>query len=137
MNSINYHISNSLSELDKISEIIEKVLGQFSIDSQYEFNLRLCLDEILTNTITYGYPDGKHGEIEMEFRFDSPILYLKISDDAVEFNPLTVAEPDLNSVIEERKIGGLGIYFVRKLTKSQHYERKSGKNVLSLEFSVV
>ena len=57
---------------------------------------------------------------------------LAISDDGKPFNPLEVARPDVNAPLEDRKVGGLGIFIVRELTESVAYERRGGRNVLTI-----
>ena len=59
-------------------------------------------------------------------------LLIEIADDGIPFNILTRDEPDLDSGIEERSVGGLGIFFVRRLVQEIRYRREGGRNILTL-----
>ena len=134
MNSIKYKISNTREDLPKIPEIVESASISLAISEQLGFKIQLCLDELLTNTINYGYPDGKIDIITIEFNeFENTVL-LTICDNAIEFNPLSVEEPDISLSLEDREIGGLGIHFVRKFSQSQKYSRINDMNILEIEF---
>jgi anti-sigma regulatory factor (Ser/Thr protein kinase) len=134
MNSIIYKISNTREDLPKIPDIVESASISLGISEELGFKLQLCLDEVLTNTITYGYPDGNTDKIIIEFIHSENTVLLKISDNAIEFNPLSVDEPDISLSLDDREIGGLGIHFVRKFSKSQKYSRINDKNILEIEF---
>jgi anti-sigma regulatory factor (Ser/Thr protein kinase) len=98
-------------------------------------DLDLVLEEILTNIVFYAYPDGE-GDMEIECDVsDSRGLKVAIRDWGSPFNPLDREAPDLSPDISEREVGGLGIFFVRQLTREVHYERKDGANVLTLHFA--
>lgn len=98
-------------------------------------DLDLVMEEILTNIIFYAYPEGE-GDIEIECDvLNSRELKVAIRDWGSPFNPLDREAPDLSPDISEREVGGLGIFFVRQLTREVHYERKDGANVLTLHFS--
>lgn len=92
----------------------------------------LSLDEILTNQINYGFRDGAAHEILVELRLEGDFVRVELRDDGVPFDPLGVAEPDLDAAIEERQLGGLGMHFVRTLVDEASYRRDGGWNVLSL-----
>ena len=64
------------------------------------------------------------------------MFLLEIVDDGIEFDPLKLPEPDLESSVEDRKIGGLGIYFVRKMMHDVKYKRVKEKNILLMKKKV-
>jgi anti-sigma regulatory factor (Ser/Thr protein kinase) len=96
-------------------------------------DINLVLEEIISNIILYGYEDAKLHQIDLELRYDEQEVELRIQDDAKAFNPLDVPDPDLELPIEERPIGGLGIYLTRSLMDELNYTRAQGKNVLTLK----
>jgi serine/threonine-protein kinase RsbW len=124
-------LNSNKSELIKLAEQLENFAEQAGLTHKQLFNLNLCLDELITNTISYGYPDAKDGQIHIEITSEDDILSVVISDDAVEFDPLTKDAPDLYLPLDDRPIGGLGIHFVKQLTDHLSYRRENGKNVLS------
>ena len=94
--------------------------------------LELILEEVLVNIIHYAYPSGD-GEIEIACGpAGEGALRIAVLDEGVPFNPLEKGEPDLNSPIEDRPVGGLGIYLVRHLANEVRYRHEGGKNILAL-----
>jgi anti-sigma regulatory factor (Ser/Thr protein kinase) len=126
-------ITNELSELSHITSELE-ILGEvWGWSSKIIFNVNLVIEELITNIIFYAYRDKDKHKIAIGFDLDNNILRIRIEDDGMEFNPLLSNEPgDLNKSIEERKIGGLGIHFVKKLMDNVEYQRCGEKNVLTL-----
>ncbi|MCX6235727.1 MAG: ATP-binding protein [Bacteroidetes bacterium] len=126
-------ITNELSELSRITSELE-ILGEvWDWSAKIIFNINLVIEELITNIIFYAYRDKDKHKITIGFNLDNNILRIRIEDDGVEFNPLLSNKPDdLNKSIEERKIGGLGIHFVRKLVDNVEYQRYEKKNVLTL-----
>jgi serine/threonine-protein kinase RsbW len=98
-------------------------------------DIELALEELLVNIISHAYPE-KEGPIEMACRFDArERLVFEIADSGVPFNMLAYGDPDTTAEIEERQIGGLGIFFVRQLMDEVHYRRENGRNILTIAAS--
>jgi anti-sigma regulatory factor (Ser/Thr protein kinase) len=94
---------------------------------------QVALDELLSNTVRAGYePGAPAGEIEVGFSVRSSQLEIVITDDARPFNPLERPDPDVAAPLEEKPIGGLGIYLVKKLMDAVEYERVGERNRLRL-----
>jgi len=125
-------IGNKIIDLKILPEFIESIADEVNLDSQMAMNLNLALDEVVTNAVMYAYPKGMNGTIDIECLVGHQRIKFIIKDNGVAFDPTTVKEPDLTSSVEERKIGGLGIYLVRKLMDSVNYERVNGQNILTL-----
>lgn len=86
----------------------------------------LMVDELVTNTITHGYPAGQGvGCIEVKAWLQHPCVVVSLTDDALAFDPLGLPQPDLTLDIEQRQIGGLGVYFVRQLADEIRYSRRA------------
>lgn len=127
-------LRNELRELDTLRLFLEDSAKTFCFDERLQYRLNLICDEIVTNIISYGY--GENAEVDSRIEVilsDGPeCLDIVISDDGIPFNPLHKQEPDLNAGIEERRIGGLGIHFVKTLTSKAVYERQGKRNILRL-----
>jgi anti-sigma regulatory factor (Ser/Thr protein kinase) len=95
-------------------------------------SVQVVLDELLSNTVKAGYPAGGPGTIEATFDVADGRLHLTLVDDGVAFDPLAREDPDLAAPLEERPIGGLGIYLVKQLMDDVSYERRDGWNRLRL-----
>ena len=93
----------------------------------------ICCDEIFTNIASYAYPDGNGSvAVTVEFVFETQSLRIIFSDSGISFDPLEISEPDTSSALSERKIGGLGMFMVKKMMDSVEYCRKDEKNILTL-----
>ncbi len=121
--------------LDHLYEAMEFVIF-FAEEQGFPPNrimeLELSLEEALVNIIRYAYPDG-NGDMEIScIPGGQDQFVVEISDTGIPFDILSAGEPDVTADIEDRKIGGLGIYFIRRLMDDVTYVRKSGKNILRL-----
>ena len=98
-------------------------------------DIEIALEELLVNIIRYAYPE-KEGPIELTCRSDAgDRLVFEITDRGVPFNMLAGGDPDMTATIEERRIGGLGIFLVRKLMDEVHYRREDDRNILTIAAS--
>ncbi|OPY68243.1 MAG: serine-protein kinase RsbW [Syntrophorhabdaceae bacterium PtaU1.Bin034] len=97
------------------------------------FDIELALEEVLVNIINYAY-QGKTGDIELSCKSDNKEWFImEIADTGSPFDVLSVPPPDLTADIDERKIGGLGIFFMKKLVDDVKYRREGERNVLELK----
>jgi len=95
-------------------------------------SLELALEEVLVNVFKYAYPGGQ-GEATVVCRSENAgTLFIRIEDAGVPFNMLEAKAPDINAGIDDRPIGGLGIFLVRKLMDDVRYARQDGRNILTL-----
>jgi serine/threonine-protein kinase RsbW len=130
-------LKNELEEIRLLAEAIELWGEENGIPGKTLFQLNLALDELLTNTITYGYPEGGEHEIMLRLIPEGEKgLLIEIRDDGLAFNPLEVKAPDLKQDIEERPIGGLGIHLVRQMLDELEYRRENGQNILLMRKSI-
>ncbi|MFH1081481.1 MAG: ATP-binding protein [Pseudomonadota bacterium] len=98
-------------------------------------DIELAMEELLVNIISYAYPEGD-GLIEMTRLPDARgRLVFEIADSGVPFNMIAYGDPDTTSEIEERRIGGLGIFFVKQLMDEVHYRRENHRNILTIAAS--
>ncbi len=128
-----YRIKNKLEEIQGLAQAIEKFGNFHHLSQEMIFQVNLSLDELLTNTISYGFAAGGEHEISIRLALTEESLLIEIRDDAMPFDPLQNAEPDLNQDVEERPIGGLGIHLVRKMMDEIAYRREGNENILVLK----
>ncbi|MFZ4463385.1 MAG: ATP-binding protein [Bacteroidales bacterium] len=130
-------IKNQLTQLEVLVNELEILSEEWELPMSISLNLNLVLEELITNTIFYGYEDQNEHFIQIEISIENQVITMRITDDGKEFNPLLMAEPDIELSVEERKIGGLGIHFVRKLMDEVTYFRSAEKNILTLKKSIL
>lgn len=102
--------------------------------SELIFDICLAVEEIVTNTVKFGYDDDLPHNISVKLTLSPDEASLVIEDDARGFNPLTAPTPELTLPVEQRPIGGLGLHLVRSLASRLAYRRQNGKNVLEVSF---
>ena len=96
--------------------------------------IELAAEEALVNVFNYAYPE-EPGEVAVICKLeDNSRFTVEISDSGVPFNVLSLPDPDLTSKVPERKIGGLGVFFIRKMTDEVRYRRVGDSNILILSF---
>jgi len=125
-------LKNSLSELETLRERLEEFGEAWGFSPKSVFETNLVLDELVTNVISYGFPEGGDHAVHLEMSLDGDMLHVVLSDDGRPFDPCQTPEPDMSCPLEDRPIGGLGIHLVRKLVETLDYERADGRNILRL-----
>ena len=133
MESKSLIIKNNLEELERLSMFIEELGKEFSLKAERVFEFNLILEEYITNLINYGYHDHENHEIIIGISRDGNQLKIEITDDAGPFNILETPEnEDIDKPLEERKIGGLGIHFIKTLADEIVYKSEGGLNKLTI-----
>ena len=126
-------ILNDIAELRELQHTVEELALSWKLPTKVSMNLNLVLEEIVSNIIFYAYEDDLKHRITIDFSLEQNAVKVVITDDGREFNILETAEfEDTDKAAEERKIGGLGIHFVRSLMDEVGYARKNGNNILTL-----
>lgn len=127
-------IPNQLEQLHGIVETVDQITKEWNLSSKVSMELNLVLEELFTNIVFYAFPDKKEHIIEIHFSLSSSgILEVVIIDDGNYFDLIEASEEvKLDAALEERKVGGLGIHFVKQMMDEMSYERKGGKNVVTL-----
>ncbi len=125
-------VKNRLDDIPLVIGSIEKFCQELPVPLSPGRKLKIVMDEILSNIISYGYNDDDEHEIKIEVQPISKGIVLTIADDGSPFNPLDCAEPDTERPIDDREIGGLGVHLVRKMVDESRYERLDDLNILKL-----
>ena len=127
-------LSADLSNLDKLKDFVRVQLVLLNFSYEQSLKIELACDEIITNIISYAYPE-KGGDVVVHCRaLDQKTLLVNITDQGVAYNPLEVAPPDLEMDVEDRLIGGLGLFFVQQMVDDIVYTRQDNSNILALTF---
>ncbi len=125
-------LHNDIRETPKIADFIDDIVGETGIDKGLACSLNLALEEAVVNVMNYAYPEDTVGNIVLEsYAFDGCLKFI-ITDNGIPFDPTSVKEPDISAGIDDRSIGGLGIFLVTHLMDKIEYKRVAGNNVLTL-----
>lgn len=118
--------------LEKFSEHVLQCAEKQGIDRKRLMQINLSLEEVLVNICDYSYRDNE-GDIEVICGLDNDTRFvIEITDSGIPFDIDSFDEPDLNVDISERKVGGLGIYLIKKMMDDIQYRFEDNKNILKL-----
>jgi len=122
----------TLDSLEEIGKYVIAATTQAGLGTKAAYGLRLAVDEIATNIITHGYEEaGRTGDVVVSGELTDSSLTIFLEDTGVPFDPLAKEPPseeDLALPLEERPIGGLGIFLVQKGVDIFSYEFADGRN---------
>ena len=124
-------LKNDFAEIPPAADAVDYFLAGDGASPDLLDFARLVIEELVSNTIKYGYDDRSTHEIHVNARIEGGTVVLEVSDDGRPFNPLDVPEPAAHLPAHERPIGGLGLHFIRSLSDSFHYERREGRNIVT------
>ena len=136
LNSCQLQIKNDLAELAQFETSIKQFLIQNKMPKQLADEVLLVAEELLVNTISYGYRDERQHNIDIKLNLYREQLSVTVTDDGSPFNPLEQPAPELGLPTEQASIGGLGIPLIRNLSDHQHYQHKNGYNIFSFSKTI-
>lgn len=125
-------LANRLSELAPLRAAVEELVRGTDAPDEEVFEVNVALEEVFCNVVRHGFPEGGEHEIEVSLALADGTLVAVVSDDGVAFDPLGAPAPDLEAPIEERRIGGLGVFLTKSFMDEVSYRREGGRNVLRL-----
>lgn len=125
-------IANRLEEMPGVASVVERFGAEHKVPGQVINDVNVALDEVLSNIISYAYDHAERSEIVVRLACRAGEILVDIEDAGKPFDPLQAPAPDLGTTLEERKIGGLGIHFIKSLMDAVVYARVDGINRLQL-----
>ncbi len=123
--------SAKLENLEKMFAFIREAAARQGFAPEMIDKIQLACEEALVNVINYAYP-GQDGELEITYFNSENFLEIGINDSGVPFNPLSLPDPDILAPMDARRIGGLGIFMIKKIMDEARYKREKGRNMLVL-----
>lgn len=125
-------VENRLDELNRIVPFLKDLGVEWSLNERFVNSLNLVLEEAISNIILYGYQDAEIHTIEIYFNKSDDEIFVTIKDDGIAYNPALRPDPDISLSVEERPVGGLGIFLIKKVMDSVDYQLEDGRNILKL-----
>ena len=126
-------LPNNVEDVPQLASFTDEVCEALELEMSLTMSINLALEEAVVNVMSYAYPAGTKGNVNIEAEADEEWLKFVISDNGVPFDPTEKEEVDTTLNAEERPIGGLGIHLVRQIMDSINYEFIDDKNVLTLK----
>ncbi len=118
--------------LDEIRSYVAREARSAGFSDKDVYALQLAADEAASNIIEHAYAGRSDGSFVMSCDFQKDRLVITFRDQGQAFDVSKVSNPDLKADLSERKIGGLGIYLMRKLMDEVHYRSTGSENILTL-----
>ena len=122
--------SAKVEKLDDFLSYLETTMEENEVPIKVVMSFLVAAEEIFVNIASYAYPDSE-GDMDVDFTIVDNTVKIVFTDSGIPFDPVSKPDPDVNASAEERGIGGLGIYMVKKSMDGIIYEYKDNKNVLS------
>lgn len=123
-----------LDELNNVLAFTDAELEKAGCSMKSQTSIDVSLEEIFVNIASYAYPD-RNGTVEVEVVSDDAekAVVIRLVDSGMKFDPLQKPDPDVTLEAEQRRIGGLGIFMVKKMMDDVFYSYEDGKNILTLK----
>ena len=119
--------------LDEIRKFVGDIARKEGFSDKDVYNIQLATDEAASNIIEHAYENIADGVLELSCGVQGDVITIVLVDRGESFDPSEVPLPDLKADLSDRKIGGLGIFLMRKLMDEVHYEPRADKrNVLTM-----
>ncbi|GAB6283892.1 MAG: hypothetical protein STSR0009_00910 [Methanoregula sp.] len=129
---VSFEIPAVLDQIERVSDEINRCMKAEGMGDDQILDVQLAVEEAVTNSILHGY-DGARGTIGLRIEADPHHVAVEITDGAPAFDPLSMPDPDIGADLEDRKIGGLGIFLIRQVMDEVTYRYEGNKNILLLK----
>jgi anti-sigma regulatory factor (Ser/Thr protein kinase) len=119
-------------EVARVPGMLDTLAREHRLDARAVADMQVALDEILSNILENGFIDGAAHRVDIALAVDGDRLTAEVEDDCAPFDPLALSPPDLRASLQDRRVGGLGVHFVKRLMSDVRYARVGSRNRLVL-----
>jgi len=121
-----------LESLHALNETVLNAARGHGFDEQTVSNIELVMEEALVNVFNYAYEHSAGNAKVVCFLDDNERFGVRIEDAGTPFDPLSLPQPDVAAELEDRAVGGLGVFLIRQLMEEVQYRREDDRNVLTM-----
>ena len=126
-------IAATVKNIEAVSDFVNEQLEALDCPMKAQMQIGIAIDELFGNIAQYAYnPDVGEATVRVEVQQEPLSVVITFIDGGMPYDPLTAAEPDTSLPVEERPLGGLGIFMVRKTMDEITYRYENGRNILSI-----
>jgi sigma-B regulation protein RsbU (phosphoserine phosphatase) len=125
-------LPNDVNTIPQLNEFLDTFCEEAGVDMETTMSLNLAMEEAVVNVMDYAYPEGTEGSVSIEARLDDAGITFVITDNGIPFDPTAKEDADTTLPLDERNIGGLGIFLTRQIMDEIEYERDNDRNILTL-----
>ena len=127
-------IAAKVENIEAVTDFVNEQLEALDCPMKAQMQIDIAIDELFSNIAHYAYnPEIGQATVRVEVIEDPLAVTITFIDNGVPYDPLAKADPDTTLSAEEREIGGLGIYMVKKSMDDITYEYKDGQNILAIK----
>ena len=127
-------LTATLENIEVVTKFVDEQLEELDCPMKAQMQIDIAIDELFSNIARYAYaPNVGEATVRVESSDDPLTVIITFIDKGVPYNPLEKEDPDTTLSADERQIGGLGIYMVKKSMDSMEYEYRNGQNILSIK----
>lgn len=127
-------VEATIENVPKVMEFVDGQLEQLDCPMKAQMQLDVAVEELFSNIARYAYnPNVGSAALRVEAAENPLAVVITFIDNGIRYNPLAKPDPDITLSAEERPIGGLGIYMVKKTMDDVSYEYKDGQNILRIK----
>jgi len=120
-----------LEQLSVFRDFISDCCGRHQVPNETVFDLKLAVDEACTNIISHGYKDMDPGSIILSFRIEPDRILVQITDFGHIFEPAEAPKPNVEAALEDRELGGMGLYLIYQTMDNIDYQSSEDGNTLT------
>ena len=129
-------LPNDVNTIPQLNEFLDTFCEEAGVDMETTMSLNLALEEAVVNVMDYAYPKGTEGSVSIEARLGDGDVTFVIIDNGIPFDPTATEDADTTLPLDERDIGGLGIFLTRQIMDDIGYERNNDRNILTLKKNI-
>ena len=127
-------VDATVENIPVVTEFVEEKLAMFDCPMKAQFQINIAIDELFSNIAYYAYnPETGPATVRVEVLDDPLSAVITFIDHGVPYDPLAKDDPDITLALEDRDIGGLGIFMTKKTMDAVEYEYKDGQNILTIK----
>ena len=127
-------VEAKITNIEAVTDFVNEQLEALDCPMKAQMQIDIAFDELFGNIVHYAYnPEIGQATVRVEVTQDPLAVVITFIDNGVPYDPLAKADPDTTLSAEEREIGGLGIYMVKKSMDEITYEYKDGQNILAIK----
>ena len=131
MDTVEKTFAASMETIPDIVGFVSETASTMGVHPKRVMHLELAVEEAAVNICSYAY-EIPPGEVTIRISRETEVVRIELIDAGVPFDPLAADAPDIKSELENREVGGLGIFLIRRMLDEVHYSRSGNRNILSL-----
>lgn len=123
------NITSDMQNLERVANFVADAAAKTNLTARQFDDLQMAVDEAVTNVMEHAYAGMSDGNIAIKLRIDDKLILVEIRDQGKPFDPKKVKKPNIKGPLSERAIGGLGVFFMKKLMDKVEFTRDDAGNV--------